>query len=45
MKWLTPLVLHSVLPKGIEGFKNISNDDIQLHANQYREFLAGYVME
>lgn len=45
MKWLPPFVVHSVLPEGIEGFKNISNDDIQQYARAYRALLDGYVME
>ncbi len=45
MKWLPPIVVHSVLPEGIEGFKNLSNDDIRHRAEQYRVFLQEYTME
>ncbi len=45
MKWLPPIVVHSVLPKGIEGFKNISDDEIKKHAKDYREFLKECVMQ
>lgn len=42
MKWLSPIVIHSVLPPGIEGFKNISDADLAKQADEYREFLEGY---
>lgn len=42
MKWLPPLIIHSVLPSGIEGFKNISDDEIRGYAEKYRDFLDGY---
>jgi hypothetical protein len=44
MKWLPPIVVHSVLPAGIEGFNNISDDEIRRYAEQYREFLEGYAI-
>jgi glutathione-regulated potassium-efflux system ancillary protein KefG len=45
MKWLTPMVIHSVLPEGIEGYKNVSNEEITTFANKYRKFLYEYVVE
>jgi glutathione-regulated potassium-efflux system ancillary protein KefG len=44
MKWLPPFVVHSVLPVGIEGFKNISDDEIRNYAEKYREYLDGYAI-
>ena len=44
MKWLTPVVVNSVLPSGITGFKNLSDDDIKKCAEEYREFLKQYTM-
>jgi len=45
MKWLPPIVVHSVLPEGIVGFKSISDDDIRKHAEKYRKFLKEYTIE
>lgn len=45
MKWLPPIIVHSVLPAGIEGFKNLSNDEIKWHAEEYRKFLEEYSIE
>jgi glutathione-regulated potassium-efflux system ancillary protein KefG len=42
MKWLPPFVLHSVLPAGIEGFKNISDDEIRNYADKLRDLLDSY---
>ncbi len=45
MKWLPPRVIHSVLPAGIGGFKNVSDDDIREYAKDYKEYLEGYTIE
>ncbi|SHO53768.1 NAD(P)H-dependent oxidoreductase [Desulfopila aestuarii] len=45
MKWLPPLIVHSVLPEGIEGFKNITNDEIRKYAEEYKSFLDQYTIE
>ncbi len=45
MKWLSPIVVHSVLPPGIEGYKSISDDDIREYAEEYRKFLEGFTLE
>ena len=44
MKWLTPVVVNSVLPSGITGFKNLSDDDIKKCAEEYKEFLKQYMI-
>lgn len=44
MKWLPPIVIHSVLPPGIEGFKNICDDDLMKRADEYKKFLEGYAL-
>jgi glutathione-regulated potassium-efflux system ancillary protein KefG len=36
MKWLPPYVVHSVLPKGVAGFKNISEKELLDSAVLYR---------
>jgi glutathione-regulated potassium-efflux system ancillary protein KefG len=43
-KWLPPIVIHGVLPAGIEGFKNISNSELIERAKEYRRFLEDYQM-
>lgn len=40
MVWLSPFVVHSVLPDGIAGFKNISEDELKGKAEEYRALLA-----
>jgi hypothetical protein len=42
MVWLPPFVMHSVLPPGIEGFRNVTDDDIAVHGRTLRDHLAGY---
>lgn len=42
MTWLPPLVMHSVLPPGISGFRNVSDEDIVQHGQRFREFLVNY---
>jgi glutathione-regulated potassium-efflux system ancillary protein KefG len=42
MKWLPPFVVHSVLPSGIVGYKNISDTELQQHATDYRTQLEEY---
>ena len=42
MTWLPPFVMHSVLPPGIAGFRNITDEDISAHGLQVREFLETY---
>ena len=41
MTWLPPFVVHSVLPAGIAGFKNISEAELAERAAAYRDLLAG----
>ena len=45
MKWLPPIVLHSVLPPGVSGFKSISDEEIEKHAEEFRAFLESYELE
>ncbi|MDC0358991.1 NAD(P)H-dependent oxidoreductase [Oligoflexia bacterium] len=45
MVWITPLVVHSVLPEGIAGYKNICDSELEDHAGAYRLFLEEYVIE
>ncbi len=40
MRWQIPLVLHSVLPPGVAGFRNVSEEDILAHARSVRAHLA-----
>lgn len=42
MTWLPPLVMHSVLPLGVSGFRNVSDEDIVQHDQRFREFLVSY---
>lgn len=42
MTWLPPLVMHSVLPPGFSGFRNVSEEDIVQHGQRLREFLVSY---
>lgn len=42
MTWLPPLVMHGVLPPGIAGFGNVSDDEIIEHGRRVRSFLAEY---
>jgi len=42
MKWLPPFVVHGVLPAGIEGFRNITDDELRERAGEYRRFLESY---
>jgi glutathione-regulated potassium-efflux system ancillary protein KefG len=44
MKWLPPIVVHSVLPEGIEGFKNVTDDEIREAGRGYRQFLKEYTL-
>jgi len=44
MKWLPPIVVHSVLPPGIAGFKSISDEDLRQQAEEYRGFLESYTL-
>lgn len=39
MIWLPPLVMHSVLPPGITGFRNIKDDEIVAHGHLARNFI------
>lgn len=42
MKWLPPVVVHSVLPPGIANFKNISEAELQQCAVAYQTQLEEY---
>jgi glutathione-regulated potassium-efflux system ancillary protein KefG len=42
MTWLPPFVMHSVLPPGIAGFRNVTDDEIAAHGRAIRDYLAGY---
>jgi glutathione-regulated potassium-efflux system ancillary protein KefG len=45
MKWLSPIVVHSILPEGISGYKSISDAEIEKYAARYRQFLESYEIE
>ena len=42
MTWLPPFVMHSVLPPGIGGFRDTSDEDISAHGMLIRDFLNSY---
>lgn len=42
MTWLPPLVMHSVLPPGISGFHNVSDEEIVQHGQRFRDFLVNH---
>jgi len=42
MTWLPPFVMHSVLPPGIVGFRDITDGDITAHGRAIRDYLAAY---
>ncbi|MCP4573456.1 MAG: hypothetical protein GY838_13955 [bacterium] len=41
MAWLPPIVVHGVLPEGIAGHKNITDEELAARAVEYRELLDG----
>ncbi|CAK8715160.1 Glutathione-regulated potassium-efflux system ancillary protein KefG [Candidatus Electronema halotolerans] len=45
MTWLPPFVIHSVLPPGIAGFKNISDEELGQRAEVYRTFLDSVTLD
>ncbi|MBF0425971.1 MAG: NAD(P)H-dependent oxidoreductase [Magnetococcales bacterium] len=45
MSWLPPFVVHGVLPPGIEGFRNISDEELHRRGEAYRQLLAGLIAE
>lgn len=42
MTWLPPFVMHSVLPPGIVGVRDITDGDISAHGRAIRDYLAAY---
>lgn len=41
MTWLPPFVVHGVLPEGIAGYKNITDEELAAKAHEYRTLLEG----
>ena len=45
MSWLEPLLFYGVLTLEVEGFTNISDEDLATHAQKYRGFLENYSLD
>ncbi|MBF0420982.1 MAG: NAD(P)H-dependent oxidoreductase [Magnetococcales bacterium] len=43
MRWLPPFVVHGILPPGIEGYRNISEDELAENGKNLRSHLADLV--
>lgn len=45
MTWLPPIVVYSVLPPGVKGFKSTSDDEIREETKKYRKFLEDFTIK